>query len=37
MADLDSLKKIVRDNGYLYTKDVTKAGIRRESLKKIFR
>lgn len=34
MADLDSLKKIVRDNGYLYTKDVTKAGIRRESLKK---
>lgn len=34
MADLDSLKKIVRDNGYLYTKDVTKAGIRREYLKK---
>lgn len=34
MADLESLKKIVRDNGYLYTNDVTKAGIRRESLKK---
>jgi len=34
MADLESLKKIVRDNGYLYTKDVTKAGIRREYLKK---
>lgn len=34
MTDLDSLKKIVRDNGYLYTKDVTKAGIRREYLKK---
>lgn len=24
MADLESLKKIVRDNGYLYTKDVPK-------------
>lgn len=34
MADLESLKKIVRDNGYLYTKDVIKAGIRREYLKK---
>lgn len=34
MADLESLKKIVRDNDYLYTKDVTKAGIRREYLKK---
>lgn len=34
MAYLESLKKIVRDNGYLYTKDVIKAGIRREYLKK---
>ena len=35
MTDLDSLKKLVRENGYLYTKDVTSAGIRREQLKKI--
>ena len=34
MIDLDSLKKLVRENGYLYTKDVTNAGIRREYLKK---
>lgn len=34
MTDLDSLKKLVRENGYLYTKDVTNAGIRREQLKK---
>ena len=34
MTDLDSLKKLVRENGYLYTKDVTSAGIRREQLKK---
>lgn len=34
MTDLDSLKKLVRENGYLYTKDVTSAGIRREKLKK---
>ena len=34
MADLDSLKKLTRENGYLYTKDVTNAGIRREQLKK---
>ena len=34
MADVDSLKKLVRENGYLYTKDVTSAGIRREQLKK---
>ena len=34
MADLDSLKKLVRENGYLYTKDVTSAGIRWEQLKK---
>ena len=34
MADLDSLKKLVGENGYLYTKDVTNAGIRREQLKK---
>ena len=26
MTDLDSLKKLVRENGYLYTKDVTSAG-----------
>ena len=34
MTDLDFLKKLVRENGYLYTKDVTSAGIRREQLKK---
>ena len=34
MTDLDSLKRLVRENGYLYTKDVTSAGIRREQLKK---
>lgn len=34
MTDLDPLKKLVRENGYLYTKDVTSAGIRREKLKK---
>lgn len=34
MTDLNSLKKLVRKNGYLYTKDVTNAGIRREQLKK---
>ncbi len=34
MADLDPLKKLVRENGYLYTKDVTSAGIRWEQLKK---
>ena len=34
MNDLEKLKSIVRDNGYLYTKDVTNAGIRRENLKK---
>lgn len=34
MNDLDSLKKLVRENGYLYTKDVTSAGIRREQLRK---
>ena len=34
MTNLDSLKKLVRENGYLYTKDVTSAGIRREQLKK---
>ena len=36
MADLDSLKKLVRENGYLYTKDVPSAGIRREQLKNIW-
>ena len=34
MVDLNSLKKLTRENGYLYTKDVTESGIRRESLKK---
>ena len=34
MTDLTSLKKLVRENGYLYTKDVTNSGIRREQLKK---
>ena len=34
MTDLASLKKLVRENGYLYTKDVTNSGIRREQLKK---
>lgn len=34
MEDLDFLKKITRENGYLYTKDVTDAGIRRERLKR---
>ena len=34
MTDLNSLKKLVRENGYLYTKDVVSAGIRREQLKK---
>ena len=34
MTNLVSLKKLVRENGYLYTKDVTNAGIRREQLKK---
>ena len=34
MSDLDFLKKIVNENGYLYTKDVTSNGIRREKLKK---
>ena len=34
MTDLDSLKKLARENGYLYTKDVTGAGIRREKLKR---
>ena len=34
MTDIDSLKKLVRENGYLYTKDVTNSGIRREQLKK---
>lgn len=33
MTDLDSLKKLVREDGYLYTKDVTSAGIRREQLR----
>lgn len=37
MIDLDSLKKLVRENGYLYTKDVTNAGIRREYLKNIWK
>ena len=37
MTDLDSLKRLVRENGYLYTKDVTDAGIRREQLKKYLR
>ena len=35
MTDLDFLKKLVRENGYLYTKDITYAGIRREQLKKL--
>ena len=35
MTDLDSLKRLVRENGYLYTKDVTSAGIRREQLKNV--
>ena len=34
MTDLNSLKKLTRENGYLYTKDVTESGIRREILKK---
>lgn len=34
MTDLDYLRKLVRKNGYLYTKDVTSAGIRREHLKR---
>lgn len=34
MTALNSLKKLVRENGYLYTQDVTEAGIRREQLKK---
>ncbi|MFR6123564.1 type IV toxin-antitoxin system AbiEi family antitoxin domain-containing protein [Faecalibacillus intestinalis] len=34
MVDLSKLRSLVRDNGYLYTKDVTNAGIRRENLKK---
>lgn len=34
MTNLIFLKKLVRENGYLYTKDVTSAGIRREQLKK---
>lgn len=34
MTDLNFLKELVRENGYLYTKDVTNAGIRRERLKK---
>ena len=34
MTDLDFLKELGRENGYLYTKDVTNAGIRRERLKK---
>ena len=33
MVDFGLLKKLVRENGYLYTKDVTNAGIRREQLK----
>ncbi|WP_294561759.1 type IV toxin-antitoxin system AbiEi family antitoxin domain-containing protein [uncultured Traorella sp.] len=33
MVDLSKLRSLVRDNGYLYTKDVTNAGIRRENLK----
>lgn len=34
MSNIDTLKNLVRENGYLYTKDVTDAGIRREQLKK---
>ena len=34
MTALNSLKKLIRENGYLYTQDVTEAGIRREQLKK---
>ena len=34
MTALNSLKKLVRENGYLYTQEVTEAGIRREQLKK---
>ena len=33
MVDFGLLKKLVRENGYLYTKDVPNAGIRREQLK----
>ncbi len=35
MTNLESLRKLVRENGYLYTKDITYAGIRREQLKKL--
>ena len=34
MNSLASLKNLVRDDGFLYTRDVTKAGIRREQLRK---
>ena len=34
MTALNSLKKLIRENGYLYTQDVTEAGIRQEQLKK---
>ena len=34
MNSLASLKNLVRDDGFLYTRDVTKVGIRREQLRK---
>lgn len=33
MKELDSIKKLVRQDGFLYTKDVVNAGIRKEALK----
>ena len=33
MNEFDSIKKLVRADGFLYTKDVVEAGIRKEKLK----
>ena len=34
MNELDSMKELVRADGFLYTKDVVNAGIRKETLKR---
>lgn len=34
MNELDSIKKYVREDGFLYTKDIVNAGIRKELLKR---
>lgn len=34
MSELDSMKKLLRQDGFLYTKDVVNAGIRKEALKR---